>query len=95
MKSITCLRCNTEMNYAGTQKLQLGETGWILGDLPNLLAGAMEVGIYTCPTCGKIEFFQPEIDEDTIALRQCPKCGHKHEYDYPKCPFCKYDYYNK
>jgi len=29
------------MKYSGTRKIQLGETGWVLGDLPNLIAGAM------------------------------------------------------
>ena len=67
--NMPCLRCGHEMNHIKTEKLQLGQTGWILGDLPNLLAGAMEVDIYTCPNCGK-----------------------KHNFDYPKCPFCKYDY---
>ena len=93
MKNITCTRCNTPMNHIGTKKLQLGETGWLLGDLPNLLAGAMEVDIYTCSSCGKIEFFMPESSGDDIGLRKCPSCGKKHEFDDPKCPFCKYDYY--
>ncbi len=94
MKNISCLRCNREMKYMGKEKLQLGETGWILGDLPNLLAGAMVIDIYTCSQCGKIEFFQPEYEtgDNRIALRECPNCGQKHEYDDPKCPFCKYDY---
>lgn len=95
MRTIHCLRCNKEMYHAGSEKLQLGEAGWILGDLPNLLAGAMEVDVYTCPQCGKIEFFQAEEEEDGIAMIRCPQCGKKHECDYPKCPFCKYDYHNK
>lgn len=93
MKNISCLRCNTEMNHTGTKKFQLGETGWVLGDLPNLLAGSMEVDIYTCASCGKIEFFIPEDKNSEIGLRKCPSCGKKHEFDYPKCPFCKYEYY--
>ena len=24
---------------------------------------------------------------------ECPKCGKMHDFDYPKCPYCKYDYY--
>lgn len=34
-------------------------------------------------------------DEDTSELPQkiCPKCGNKHDFDYPKCPKCKYEYY--
>lgn len=93
MKAIQCLRCKKAMNHIGTKKLQLGETGWILCDLPNLLAGAMEVDIYTCSQCGNIEFFQPDYEKNGIAMTQCPKCGCKHECDYPKCPCCNYDYY--
>lgn len=95
MKTLSCLRCDTAMEPVGENKLQLGEMGWFAGHWPNLLAGALEVDIYVCPKCGKLEFFQPESDEDHIAKRECPKCGKKHDWDYPKCPFCNYDYYSK
>lgn len=49
--NIDCLRCGKKMNHIRTEKIQLGQTGRILGDLPNLLAGAMEVEIYSCPKC--------------------------------------------
>ncbi|MBE7020684.1 MAG: hypothetical protein E7411_04530 [Ruminococcaceae bacterium] len=93
MKHLNCLRCNGEMKYSGTRKIQLGETGWVLGDLPNLIAGSMEVDIYSCSRCGKIEFFHTEYDESGIAKTQCPKCGKKHDCDYPKCPFCGHRYF--
>ena len=63
-KDIICLRCGQEMNHIRTEKLQLGQTGWILGDIPNLLAGAMEVDIYSCPQCGKLEFFLADTKEE-------------------------------
>ena len=88
---VMCLRCGSGMTYIKTEKLQLGQTGWLLGDLPNLLAGAMEVEIYTCPKCRKIEFFLAD-DEEGLPQTQCPRCGKRHDFDYPKCPFCKYDY---
>ena len=91
---LRCLRCDTVMNRIKRQKLQLGQTGWLLGDLPNLIAGAMEVDIYCCPACGKIEFFAADAVEDDLPQKQCPKCGQRHDFDYPKCPFCKYDYYH-
>lgn len=93
MKKLLCLRCSEEMRYIKREKLQLGKTGWVLGDLPNLIAGAMEVDIYTCPACGKIEFFLADATEAALPQRQCPNCGKKHDFDYPKCPFCKHDYY--
>lgn len=88
-----CLRCQKEMSHMKREKLQLGETGWILGDLPNLFAGAMEVDIYICPVCKKLEFFLAEELEEESPQKQCPNCGKRHDFDYPKCPFCKYDYY--
>ena len=54
MKDLDCLRCGRQMRYIGREKLQLGQTGWVLGDLPNLFAGAMSVDIYTCPECRKM-----------------------------------------
>ena len=93
-KALPCLRCGTPMRYLFREKLQLGQTGWILGDLPNLLAGAMETDVYCCPQCGKIEFFQVEelspSAGNRIAQVKCPRCGKLHDLDDPKCPFCKY-----
>lgn len=92
-RNIDCLRCSRQMNHIRTEKLQLGQTGWILGDLPNLFAGSMEVDIYSCPKCRKLEFFLAEdLQEEGLPQKQCPKCGKKHDFDYPKCPFCKHDY---
>ena len=91
---IDCLRCSKKMSHIGTEKMQLGQTSWIFGDIPNLLAGAMEVDIYCCPSCRKLEFFLTEENmEEGLPQKQCPKCGKMHDFDYPKCPFCKYDYY--
>lgn len=92
-RNIDCLRCDRKMNYIRTEKLQFGQTGWILGDIPNLLAGAMEVDIYSCPKCRKVEFFLADDMEEGMPQKQCPKCGKMHDFDYPKCPFCKYDYH--
>jgi endogenous inhibitor of DNA gyrase (YacG/DUF329 family) len=93
-REIKCLRCDVQMQYIADHKLQLGQTGWLLGDLPNLLAGALDVSVYACPECGKIEFFQTQSteSESEIAQRKCPRCGKTHDMDYPKCPFCKFSY---
>ena len=94
-RKLLCLRCKSSMQYIRTQKIQLGQTGFILGDLPNLLAGAMEVEIYSCTECGKIEFFQSASSThgDSTPGKKCPRCGKIHDFDYPKCPFCNYCYY--
>lgn len=93
MRKLSCLRCETSMRHVRTEKLQLGQTGWILGDLPNLLAGSIEVDIYACPKCGKLEFYQSVPEQDAkIPQVKCPSCGKMHDFDYPKCPFCKHTY---
>lgn len=96
MRNWDCLRCHTPMTFLKKEKIQLGQTGWLLGDLPNLWAGAMEVGIYVCPTCGKVEFYQdkPLGKYESSGLPQivCPECGTKHDFDYGRCPFCGHEY---
>jgi len=68
-----CLRCDGEMKFIGTEKLQLGKTGWLLGDLPNLLSGALEVGIYCCDKCGRYEFFRIESEYDEEEENSLPQ----------------------
>ncbi len=58
-----CLRCGSPMQYKGAEQLQLGKTGFFTGSWSNLLSGALDVAIYECPDCGKIEFFDPEKAE--------------------------------
>ena len=36
-----------------------------------------------------------ETSTDKIWQRTCPKCGESHDFDYPKCPKCKYNYIEK
>ena len=93
MEKLKCLRCGVELEFVTREKIQLGRTGWILGDLPNLVAGALEVTIMVCPQCGKLEFFSGErpveVEEPQgIAQRACPSCGMAYEMDYPRCPYC-------
>ncbi len=93
-----CLRCGTAMRFMGEEKLQLGKTGWLLGDLSNLIAGALDVSIMACPRCGKLEFFTGGTDfsgfadDGGLPQRTCPRCGGSHDFDYPKCPLCGYVY---
>ena len=97
MKEHNCLRCSVPMRFLSRERIQLGKTGWVLGDLPNLLAGALDVEMYVCPSCLKLEFFTTEDGkgEDGLPQKICPACGAEHDFDYPKCPICKYDYYEK
>ena len=40
---MACLRCGGEMAHAFTENIQLGKTSVLLGDWPNIWAGAMRV----------------------------------------------------
>ncbi len=90
-KKLPCLRCGREMSRIRREKLQLGEADWLLGTLPNLAAGALEVELYSCPQCGKLEFYLADEEESGLPQKQCPRCGKWHDFDYPRCPFCRYD----
>lgn len=35
------------------------------------------------------------VISDELPQRTCPKCGKEHDFDYPKCPYCFYDYSGK
>lgn len=89
---LSCLRCGTVMHHARTENIQLGKTGWVLGDLSHLIAGAMYADIYCCPSCGKLELFAAEVPDTALPQMTCPQCGHRHDFDFPACPFCKHRY---
>jgi len=52
-----CLRCSGQMESRGAEQIQLGKTGFFLGSWSNLMSGALEVELFTCSYCGKIEFY--------------------------------------
>lgn len=102
MKKIECLRCGREMDFLLSDQIQLGKAGFLLRDLSHLVSGALPVEIYACPECGKLELYRAEksterddgyFEGDEIPTRICPNCGDEHDFDYPKCPKCKFDYY--
>lgn len=64
MRVLQCLRCHSKMTFLKRENIQLGRTGTILGDWSNILAGALDAEIYSCPNCGKIEFFMPGFQLD-------------------------------
>ena len=92
---MNCLRCDSAMRFLGSEQIQLGKTGFLTGTLSNLFSGALEVVIYQCTDCGKLEFYHADKDglPDETPQRTCPQCGCAHDFDYPKCPKCGYSYY--
>ena len=96
MEEKRCLRCGTPMSYAFTENIQLGKHSLLFGDWPHLIAGAIRTEIYCCATCGKLEFFAAcdSGENSTEGTPQviCPRYGQQHDFDYPRCPFCKHIY---
>ena len=95
MEKPRCLRCDVPMQFIKRENIQLGKTGFLTGDWGNLLAGALYVAIFTCPKCGKLEFFRggfyeeaEEEGQERIAKTTCPNCGTRHDLDDPLCPRC-------
>ena len=88
-----CGNCGKDMEFLGEEQLQLGQYGAFIGHLSNLLSGSLEVEIWSCPSCGKIEFYRRGSSEtwrdgDHMPQVICCKCGTKHDLDDPKCPGC-------
>ena len=76
-RTLRCLRCGGTMELLRREFLQLGKTGWVLGDLDNLLEFF------------RGEWSELEDPEGSgIARMECPSCGRSYELDSPKCPFC-------
>ena len=93
MEKLNCLRCGCGMEFMMRENIQLGKTGWLTGDWGNLLAGALDVAVFSCPECGKMEFFRGNHYEENkenegIAQVRCPVCGVGYDLDSPKCPRC-------
>ncbi len=59
MKKLECLRCGAAMGYYGREHLQKGDMGPWVGNLNFTMQGGLELDIYSCPACGKVEFFMP------------------------------------
>jgi len=89
-----CENCGSAMEFLKRENVQLGKTGWLLGDFPNLWAGAQDLEFWICPNCRKLDFYVPGTEELTgeeegaMAQTTCPVCGNHHDLDDPKCPRC-------
>ena len=82
------------MAFISKESIQLGETGLLLGVLPNLIAGSLCVDIYVCPECNELELFAAEEErENDLPKKTCPKCKQVHDFDYPRYPNCKHEYF--
>ena len=58
VRKISCPYCGILMNYRGASRIQLGRFGFFIKHWDNLLSGSLDVQIYECPKCGKLEMFR-------------------------------------
>jgi len=59
LRKLDCLRCGAQMKLRGVTHLEVNDSGW------RNLETHLEVEIYICPECGKIEFFRPVRPQQT------------------------------
>lgn len=92
---LTCLRCGQTMRYLKRECLQRRKHGWFIQDWDYHIAGALDVEIWACPGCRKLEFFwssveaerlKPEEDEEVQII--CVQCRQAYEINEERCPFC-------
>ena len=84
-RSLTCLRCGTEMVRLGMREFQLGrETKFVDS---HRWEGSMELEVFGCPSCGKVEFFSEQVPT-WGAEYECPVCRAKYPRDAERCPKC-------
>ncbi len=89
-----CLRCGKSMLHVSTEKLQLRKTRVPLSTLPSIVGGEMELNVYVCPVCGKVELFHPKEPTlvDMVPQEKCPRCGTGHDFEQTRCPHCGFSY---
>lgn len=116
MRVVNCTCCGSKMSFLMQEKFQKGDMGVWVGNLNFTMQGGFEMAVYSCPTCGKLEFFLPEESQDTtesvedmdlppeaqqniigvsmdgVPQVRCPRCRRRHDFDYPRCPRCDYQY---
>ncbi len=92
MRQKTCSACGGRLQSLGSMELQKGKYSALLGSLPQLLSGALDVDVLCCERCKKLEFYLlGELDAeepDGIAQAACPYCGDMHDMDDAVCPHC-------
>ena len=95
MDNMKCLRCGEDMQFLSNESIKLANVGPVIDNLLNLISRGLKVNIFVCPKCRKLEFFLAEnktLDDET-PKQTCPECGTVHDFDYPKCPNCKHEYF--
>ena len=88
-----CPNCGHSMKFVRREDIQLGEATILGGVWPNIWAGSLDVELWGCPRCGKLDLYRGNWSEDSgeedhMAQTVCPSCGAEHDLDDPQCPNC-------
>lgn len=68
MRELDCLRCGSSMKFLMQEKFQMGDMGVWVGNLNFSMQGGFEMEVYSCPSCGKLEFFMPGIPKEEYEI---------------------------
>ena len=58
-KTMECLRCHVPMEFQGNFRFHEGSRMGALGNVFELFTNRESFNLYSCPSCGKVEFFLP------------------------------------
>jgi hypothetical protein len=61
---ISCLRCNQQLQHAGTRRFHEGTNWGVLGELGEWFVKRERFDVYVCPRCGHVEFFVDGVGEE-------------------------------
>jgi hypothetical protein len=101
--SVLCDKCRVEMQPLGGVKFRTGGVsggmGFLLGKWAELREDTLQLNVYVCPQCRRIELFyagpsrefhKPEHNTDTTRsfLKACAECKKTIPLASEKCPFC-------
>ena len=59
-RELKCLRCGAQMQLNGRYEFQLGRESGLNPLLAVALSKSLEMDIYECPNCSKLEFYPAE-----------------------------------
>ena len=57
-----CMRCKIALDYHGNFKFNESTKSGPIGNLLEVFINKESLGIYSCPKCGKIEFYPPGFE---------------------------------
>jgi hypothetical protein len=70
LPSMTCVRCEADLDFVGTKKFQEDSAGGVWGAFGELFAKRQRFDVYACPRCGRVEFFVDGVGEQYRAEGQ-------------------------